>query len=187
MKVRVILILALLLMLLPAQTVFAQSRGAEITNITCETYTDLVRYTFDLEIWGMRGQDVIVAIWLVYTDSDYMVEFDGTAKEADYYSDADGNVITGEILTPEYRSTLWEEFVLEIPMSVIPPGDYEFYPHFQVQDMDGNVIRWQSHPLCSLPRPEGRSAPVEDRSSAPVTLPQISHQPLDWLWTQRVQ
>ncbi len=137
MRNKVLLVVLLFLALLsPAQTptIFAQSRGAEITNITCEAFSDLIRYTFDFQVWGMRNEDVFIGIWPVYTESDYLVEFDGTAKESNTYSDVDGNIVTASIVTPPYRSSVWEGFVLEIPLSVMPPGDYDFYP----QPLSGN-------------------------------------------------
>jgi len=193
MRNKIVLVLLLILALLsPAQTptTFAQYRGAEITNIYCEAYSDLIRYTFDFEVWGMRNEDVFIGIWPVYTGSDYLVEFDGTAKESNTYSDVDGNVVTASIVTPPYRSSIWEGFVLEIPLGVLPPGDYEFYPYFQVQAMNGDLIRWQAHPMCSLTRPAGRSsAEIEGRSTGPMETQPFGFQmprQFNFLWNQPV-
>lgn len=190
MRIKIALIVLLFLVLLsPVQspTTHAQSyRGADITNIYCEAYNDLIRYTFDFQIWGMRNEDVFIGIWPVYRDSDYLVEFVGTAKESNTYSDVDGNVVTASIVTPPYRSSLWEGFVLEIPTSVMPPGDYDFYPYFQVQDMNGDVIRWQAHPMCSLTRPAGRAS-AESRSTGPMETQPFGFQAPDqfnFLWDQ---
>lgn len=113
----------------------AQNPRARISNINCSiTSTELV-YRFRLEVDNMRNRETRVAVWLKYLSNDRNLAHTGSGNRR--YRDPAGYVTSQEVVRPSYNDSLWREFTLRIPRSVLPlatGSGYSFYPYFEVQN-----------------------------------------------------
>jgi hypothetical protein len=144
----IVMVFVIILLLIPFQASLADD--ALIDNGYCEIVGNEVRYTFELSVWDMRGEDIIVRVFPTYSASDESILYAGTNRQSPYRN-VQGYLVGAKRATPPYNSTIWREFTLSIPISAFPRGSYSFYPYFEVLRVsDGRLVRWQAHELCDL-------------------------------------
>lgn len=125
--------MSIIFLTMSAAPAYAQkgSGTARVTNVSCDTSdsTELV-VTFTLEVWDLQNREITVGVWPRYTGSDELIAATGTVTG---FTDVNGFIVSYEDVTPPYASTIWDEYVIVLPVEVLPSGNYTFYPQIDVQ------------------------------------------------------
>lgn len=153
-----IIVFALLVAVAPASAV---GERAEVSNIRCIADGNEVRYTFTLEVWGMRGREMRVAIFPHYSSTGSLIRHAGSRQR---YRTPDGYVTVQEVQSPSYDSAIWDSFTLSIPASEFPSASsgssYSFYPEIEIQlEATGGAIDQFEFPSCTVSLSSRSSSP----------------------------
>jgi hypothetical protein len=110
--------------------------SATITRTAFEFERNGVNFFIDLNVANMQGQDVIVGLWFLDSNDDYL----GNAGWGDDYEDSAGNLAVWEHIEPccaitEYSRANAGTIAFFVPYSEFPSVDYDYTytPYVSVQ------------------------------------------------------
>jgi len=139
-----VLIVGLFAALVPA-AVAQYGASASISNVSCVLRGSNVRYTFDLTITGGMGYNFNVGVWPIERSTRQNIYSNNLG-----FSDINNYIHAWTSVNANFPTTVWRSVRLTIPTSAFPYGDYEFYPVFEVQTLDGYVIARHTARRCRI-------------------------------------
>jgi hypothetical protein len=146
---------------------------ARVSNLTCVPQGDTTSYTFRLDVENSRDQTIYAALWLRDMEDGRLLEFSDfdNATHLVAYRDKDGYVTSQQSLIPPYDATYWPTIELIVPTSVLPSGNYTFYPEILVFAADGELVYKAAFRECLVKLVSGSDEEEGGNHAPPTPFP----------------